>query len=119
MKRARATIPPANGGRLLSTMTIDAFISRLSNLEGEAELANHPMLLSDLADVIEVPRPVPARATTEANQRALAGAVRRTNDSTRSVHDPLSFANSILHTFSNGARSPRAMFQRTRALTMS
>lgn len=44
-------------------MTIDAFITRWSNLEGGAERANYAMFLSELCDVIEVPRPDPAGAT--------------------------------------------------------
>ena len=63
-------------------MTIDALNSRWSNLEGGAERTNHPMLLSELCDVIEVPRPDPAGATTEGNQYVFERAVRRADGST-------------------------------------
>ena len=58
-------------------MTIDAFISRWSNLEGGAERANYAMFLSELCDVIEVPRPDPAGATTDANDYVFERHVRR------------------------------------------
>ena len=47
-----------------SSMTIDAFVTRSSILEGGAERANYAMFRSEHCDVIKVPRPDPAGERT-------------------------------------------------------
>lgn len=45
-------------------MTVDDFIARWTGREGGAERANYQMFLAELGDVLGVPRPDPAGATT-------------------------------------------------------
>src|ERR1700712_5247535 len=54
----------------------DAFIARWQGREGGQERANYALFLSELCDVIEVPRPDPAGATTELNDYVLERVVR-------------------------------------------
>ncbi len=63
-------------------MNVDQFISRWSHLEGGAERANYALFLTELCDVIGVPRPDPAGATTERNDYVFERAVRRSDGST-------------------------------------
>ncbi|WP_287988712.1 type IIL restriction-modification enzyme MmeI [Acidiphilium sp.] len=56
----------------------ESFIARWGDREGGAERANYAMFLSELCDVLEVPRPDPASATTEDNDYVFERAVRKT-----------------------------------------
>ncbi len=58
-------------------MEIDTFIKRWSDLEGGAERANYALFLTELCDVIGVPRPEPASANTERNDYVFERFVRR------------------------------------------
>jgi hypothetical protein len=60
----------------------EAFIRRWSNLEGGAERANYALFLAELCDVLGVPRPDPASATSTGNDYVLERAVRREDGST-------------------------------------
>jgi hypothetical protein len=57
-------------------MTPDAFISRWSGQEGGAERANYAMFLTELCDLLNVPRPDPAQATTAENDYVFERAVK-------------------------------------------
>jgi hypothetical protein len=55
---------------------VEAFIARWENREGGQERANYGLFLPELCDVLGVPRPDPADATTENNDYVLERAVR-------------------------------------------
>ncbi|WP_313900781.1 type IIL restriction-modification enzyme MmeI [Methylobacterium sp. J-077] len=55
---------------------VEAFIARWQGREGGQERANYALFLSELCDVIGVPRPDPAGATTELNDYVLERVVR-------------------------------------------
>jgi hypothetical protein len=57
-------------------MDLDAFIDRWGEEEGGAERANFPAFLYELTQVLGVPAPDPARATTEFNDYVFERAVR-------------------------------------------
>src|SRR5690242_10876903 len=67
---APAVLPSANSS------TVDAFIARWQGREGGQERANYQLFLSELCDVLGVPRPDPAGATTEANDYVFERVVR-------------------------------------------
>jgi hypothetical protein len=54
----------------------EAFIARWQGREGGQERANYALFLSELCDVLGVPRPEPAGATTELNDYVFERAVR-------------------------------------------
>jgi hypothetical protein len=56
---------------------VEAFIQRWSNLEGGAERANYALYLTELCDVLGVPRPDPASAIVERNDYVFERFVRR------------------------------------------
>ncbi len=58
-------------------MDVEAFIQRWTSREGGAERANYQMFLSELCDVIGVPRPEPAGAERDHNDYVFERAVRR------------------------------------------
>lgn len=60
-------------------MDCEAFIARWTAREGGAERANYQMFLSELTDLIRVPRPDPAGAEHEYNDYVFERAVRRRN----------------------------------------
>lgn len=65
---------------------IEAFITRWQGNEGGQERANYGLFVSELCDVLGVPRPDPANATTETNDYVLERAVREgTRDGAASV----------------------------------
>jgi hypothetical protein len=55
---------------------VETFIARWQGREGGQERANYALFLSELCDVLEVPRPDPAGATTELNDYVLERVVR-------------------------------------------
>ena len=57
---------------------IEAFIARWQGREGGQERANYALFLSELCDVLGVPRPDPAAATTETNDYVFERLVRET-----------------------------------------
>ena len=57
-------------------MDIEAFITRWTAREGGAERANYQMFLSELCDVLGVPRPDPAGSEREHNDYVFERAVR-------------------------------------------
>jgi hypothetical protein len=57
-------------------MDVESFIARWTGREGGAERANYQMFLSELCDVLGVPRPDPAGATTEHNDYVFERAVK-------------------------------------------
>lgn len=59
-------------------MTLDDFISRWTDREGGQERANYALFLSELCDVLEVPRPHPADANAETNDYVFERAVKET-----------------------------------------
>ena len=61
---------------LLVTSTIDHFISRWEN-SGAAERANYALFLSELCDLLEVPRPDPTSPDPEKNRYVFERAVTR------------------------------------------
>ena len=63
-------------------MNVDQFITRWSNRTGGAERANYALFLSELCDVLNVPRPDPASAVTEQNDYVFERLVRRTDGTT-------------------------------------
>lgn len=58
---------------------VESFIARWQGREGGQERANYALFLSELCDVLEVPRPDPAGATTEGNDYVLERVVREPN----------------------------------------
>ncbi len=58
---------------------IEGFIARWTANEGGQERANYALFLSELADVLGVPRPDPANASTENNDYVLERAVKEPN----------------------------------------
>jgi hypothetical protein len=56
---------------------IDVFIARWQGQEGGQERANYALFLSELCDVLGVPRPAPAAANTEENDYVFERAVKR------------------------------------------
>ena len=58
-------------------MDVEHFIARWTGREGGAERANYQMFLSELCDVLGVPRPDPAGATTADNDYLFERAVKR------------------------------------------
>lgn len=54
------------------------FITRWQNREGGAERANYAMFLAELCDVLDVPRPHPAAATSADNDYVFERAVKKT-----------------------------------------
>lgn len=67
-------------------MTVDEFIERWSRNEGGAERANFPLFLTELCDLLDLPRPDPADATHEHNdyvfERAVSFATKRARPGT-------------------------------------
>jgi hypothetical protein len=63
-------------------LNLDSFIARWANLEGGAERANYALFLTELCDVIDVPRPDPASAVTEKNDYVFERFVRRRDNTT-------------------------------------
>jgi hypothetical protein len=59
-------------------LTIDDFISRWTDREGGQERANYALFLSELCDVLEVPRPHPADADSTTNDYVFERAVKET-----------------------------------------
>lgn len=59
--------------------TVETFIARWQGREGGQERANYALFLSELCDVLGVPRPDPAGATTELNDYVLERVVREPN----------------------------------------
>lgn len=57
-------------------MDIDHFISRWTDKEGGQERANYALFLTELCDLLEVPRPDPANASTERNDYVFERVVR-------------------------------------------
>ena len=57
--------------------SVDAFILRWQGREGGQERANYALFLSELCDVLGVPRPQPAAASTEENDYVFERLVRR------------------------------------------
>ncbi|WP_370637092.1 type IIL restriction-modification enzyme MmeI [Phyllobacterium chamaecytisi] len=55
---------------------VDAFLKKWQGLEGGQERANYAMFLSELCDVLEVPRPQPASAISETNDYVFERVVR-------------------------------------------
>ena len=55
---------------------VEKFIHRWEGQEGGAERANYAMFLSELCDIIGVPRPHPAQATTAENDYVFERAVK-------------------------------------------
>ncbi|UVF20827.1 class I SAM-dependent DNA methyltransferase [Microvirga terrae] len=67
----------------ISSHAVDAFIARWTACEGGAERANYQMFLSELCDVIGVPRPEPSGQARERNDYVFERAVRpRDSDAT-------------------------------------
>jgi hypothetical protein len=63
---------------------VEEFITRWTAREGGAERANYQMFLSELCDVLDVPRPDPAGADREQNDYVFERAVRpRGSESTK------------------------------------
>ncbi|MDZ4761695.1 MAG: type IIL restriction-modification enzyme MmeI [Alphaproteobacteria bacterium] len=62
-------------------MDVDAFNKRWAGLEGGAERANYVLFLSELCDVLGLPRPEPAGTTTDKNDYVFERAVRRPDGS--------------------------------------
>ncbi len=58
-------------------MDVEHFIGRWTDREGGAERANYTMFLAELCDVLGVPRPDPADATTANNDYVFERAVKR------------------------------------------
>lgn len=69
-----------SGQPAAQTAPIEPFIARWQGREGGAERANYGMFLSELCDVLGVPRPDPAAATTETNDYVFERAVREAGD---------------------------------------
>ncbi|WP_183505980.1 class I SAM-dependent DNA methyltransferase [Methylobacterium brachythecii] len=63
-------------GRLAGSDPVEAFIGRWQGREGGQERANYALFLAELCDVLSVPRPDPAGATTEANDYVFERVVR-------------------------------------------
>ena len=58
--------------------SIDQFISKWQDTEGGQERANYALFLTELCQILEVPSPDPAGATTETNDYVFERAVPRT-----------------------------------------
>jgi hypothetical protein len=58
----------------------EAFIARWQGQEGGQERANYALFLSEFCDVLGVPRPAPAAATTEENDYVFERVVKRPSD---------------------------------------
>ena len=56
---------------------VENFIARWGDSEGGQERANYALFLAALCDVLEVPRPAPAVATTNLNDYVFERAVIR------------------------------------------
>ena len=69
--RARAAAKPVP-----ATVPVEAFIARWQGREGGQERANYALFLSELCDVLGVPRPDPASATHEMNDYVFERSVR-------------------------------------------
>ncbi len=63
-------------------MDVEQFIGRWSNRVGGAERANYALFLSELCDVLGVPRPDPASAVTDHNDYVFERAVQRSDGTT-------------------------------------
>jgi hypothetical protein len=59
---------------------VEAFIGRWSGGDGGQERANYALFLSELCDVLGVPRPDPASSTTELNDYVFERAVKFANE---------------------------------------
>ncbi|MGO4386403.1 hypothetical protein AB4Y85_02605 [Microvirga sp. 2YAF29] len=57
-------------------LPVENFIARWTAREGGAERANYQMFLSELCDILEVPRPDPAGNERELNDYVFERAVR-------------------------------------------
>ena len=57
---------------------VDAFLKKWQGLEGGQERANYAMFLSELCDVLDVPRPQPASAISETNDYVFERVVKET-----------------------------------------
>ena len=69
--RARAAAKPVP-----ATVPVEAFIARWQGREGGQERANYALFLSELCDVLGVPRPDPASANAETNDYVFERSVR-------------------------------------------
>jgi len=65
---------------------VEEFVARWSGLEGGQERANYALFLSELCDVIEVPRPDPAEASHEFNDYVFERRVERTRADGKKKH---------------------------------
>ncbi len=72
-------VSPVTNGVHRAMVDIDGFIARWTANEGGQERANYALFLSELADVLGVPRPDPANASTENNDYVLERAVKEPN----------------------------------------
>ena len=63
----------------MQSQDVEAFISRWLANEGGQERANYALFLSELCDILGVPRPEPAAATTTLNDYVLERAVKEPN----------------------------------------
>ncbi len=62
----------------VTTAAIDTFVARWQHREGGAERANYAMFLTELCDVLGVPRPDPAAADSAGNDYVFERSVRKT-----------------------------------------
>jgi hypothetical protein len=67
-------------------MTIDEFIERWRKNEGGAERANYALFLTELSELLELPRPDPADATHENNDYVFERAVTFKDEAGRAGH---------------------------------
>ena len=67
-------------------MTVDEFIERWSRNEGGAERANFPLFLTELCDLLDLPRPDPADATHEHNDYVFERAVTFRDEAGKTGH---------------------------------
>jgi hypothetical protein len=80
---ASGYVPP---GDIALPADLEAFIARWQGKEGGAERANYALFLSELCDVLEVPRPDPASADHEHNDYVFERAVVRREGGERSAN---------------------------------
>ncbi len=71
-------IAPLTAPSAAQTALVESFLSRWQNREGGAERANYALFLSELCDVLGVPRPEPASANSDDNDYVFERAVRKT-----------------------------------------
>ena len=73
----------------------EAFIARWQGQEGGQERANYALFLSELCDVLGVPRPAPAAATTEENDYVFERVVKRPSATARTAWAASTCTNAI------------------------